>query len=168
MSGPPSWPRTPAGWSVRTVRLAGMGWRAQELDTRLIAARVAVHLGTSGPYAASCARRPHARGAAPSCGSGAPQPVLLPACQSGAGAVLAGDEVMGLTSALFTLGARTAVATVVPVPDEATRPLMLRLHDRIRGGLPVARTLAEAQAATDRDDPAAPATAGGFVCYGGG
>jgi tetratricopeptide (TPR) repeat protein len=100
--------------------------------------------------------------------SRAPQLVLLPACQSGAGAVLAGDEVMGLTSALFALGTRTAVATVVPVPDEATRPLMLGLHDRIRRGLPVARALAEAQAASDRDDPAALATAGGFVCYGGG
>jgi hypothetical protein len=100
--------------------------------------------------------------------SRAPQLVLLPACQSGAGAVLAGDEVMGLTSALFALGARTAVATVIPVPDEATRPLMLGLHERIRQGLPVARALAEAQAATDRDDPATLATAGGFVCYGGG
>jgi CHAT domain-containing protein len=100
--------------------------------------------------------------------SRAPRLVLLPACQSGAGAVLAGDEVMGLTSALFALGARTAVATVVPVPDQATRPLMLGLHDRMRGGLPVARALAEAQAATDRDDPAGLATAGGFVCYGGG
>jgi CHAT domain-containing protein len=98
----------------------------------------------------------------------APQLVLLPACQSGAGTVLAGDEVMGLTSALFALGARTAVATVVPVPDEATRPLMLGLHERIRHGLPVARALAEAQAATKRDDPATLATAGGFVCYGGG
>jgi len=100
--------------------------------------------------------------------SRAPQLVLLPACQSGAGAVLAGDEVMGLTSALFALGARTAVATVIPVSDEATRPLMLGLHERIRRGLPVARALAEAQAATDRDDPATLATAGGFVCYGGG
>jgi CHAT domain-containing protein len=36
--------------------------------------------------------------------SRAPQLVLLPACQSGAGAVQAGDEVMGLTSALFALG----------------------------------------------------------------
>jgi CHAT domain-containing protein len=100
--------------------------------------------------------------------SRAPQLVLLPACQSGAGAVLAGDEVMGLTSALFALGARTAVATVIPVADEATRPLMLRLHERIRRGLPVARALAEAQAATGRDDPTTLATAGGFVCYGGG
>jgi len=100
--------------------------------------------------------------------SRAPQLVLLPACQSGAGAVLAGDEVMGLTSALFALGARTAVATVIPVPDEATRPLMLALHERIRRGLPVARALAEAQADTDRGDPVTLATAAGFVCYGGG
>jgi CHAT domain-containing protein len=82
--------------------------------------------------------------------------------------VLAGDEVMGLTSALFALGARTAVATVIPVPDEATRPLMLALHERIRRGLPVARALAEAQEDTDRGDPVTLATAGGFVCYGGG
>jgi tetratricopeptide (TPR) repeat protein len=100
--------------------------------------------------------------------SRAPQLVLLPACQSGAGHVLAGDEVMGLTSALFALGTRTAVATVIPVPDEATRPLMLALHDGLRRGLPVARALAEIQAAADRGDPAALATAGGFVCYGAG
>lgn len=100
--------------------------------------------------------------------SRAPQLVLLPACQSGAGAVLAGDEVMGLTSALFALGARTAVATVIPVPDEATRPLMVGLHERIRRGMPVAQALAETQAATQRDDSATLATAGGFVCYGAG
>jgi len=100
--------------------------------------------------------------------SQAPRLVLLPACQSGAGHVLAGDEVMGLTSALFALGTGTAVATVIPVPDEATRPLMLALHDGLRRGQPVARALAEAQAASDRSDPAALATAGGFVCYGAG
>ena len=98
----------------------------------------------------------------------APRLVLLPACQSGAGDVLAGDEVMGLTSALFALGTRTAVATVVPVPDEATRPLMVSMHDGLRAGLSPAAALATAQAAVDRGDPAALATAGGFVCYGAG
>ena len=98
----------------------------------------------------------------------APRLVLLPACQSGAGHVLAGDEVMGLTSALFALGTRTAVATVVPVPDEATRPLMVAMHDGLRDGLSPAAALATAQAAVDRGDPAALATAGGFVCYGAG
>jgi tetratricopeptide (TPR) repeat protein len=100
--------------------------------------------------------------------SRAPRLVLLPACQSGAGHVLAGDEVMGLTSALFALGTRTAVATVVPVPDEATRPLMVALHAGLRRGLPTARALAEAQADVDGSDPVALATAGGFVCYGAG
>ena len=98
----------------------------------------------------------------------APRLVLLPACQSGAGHVHAGDEVMGLTSAFFALGTRTAVATVVPVPDEATRPLMVALHDGLRRGLPTAAALAAAQAGTDRSDPVALAAAGGFVCYGAG
>jgi CHAT domain-containing protein/tetratricopeptide (TPR) repeat protein len=100
--------------------------------------------------------------------SEAPRLVLLPACQSGVGSELAGDEVMGLTAALFALGARTAVATVVPVPDEATRPLMVALHDGLRAGLSVADALVRAQAASDPDDPAALATAGGFVCFGAG
>jgi len=97
----------------------------------------------------------------------APRLVLLPACQSGVGQVLAGDEMMGLTAALFALGTRTIVATVIPVPDEATRPLMLALHDRLRHGLPPAEALAQARAATvDPDDPSSVATAAGFVCFG--
>jgi tetratricopeptide (TPR) repeat protein len=98
----------------------------------------------------------------------APRLVLLPACQSGGGAVLAGDEVMGLTSALFALGTRTAVATVIPVRDEATRPLMVALHDGLRQGRSVAEALAAVQAKPDWEDPATAATAGGFVCYGAG
>jgi CHAT domain-containing protein len=100
--------------------------------------------------------------------SNAPRLVLLPACQSGVGSELAGDEVLGLTAALFALGTRTAVATVIPVPDEATRPLMLALHDGLRSGLSTADALAAAQAAVDPDDPAEFATAAGFVCYGAG
>jgi hypothetical protein len=60
------------------------------------------------------------------------------------------------------------VATVIPVPDEATRPLMVGLHERMRCGMPVARAPAEEQAATDRSDPATLATADGLVCYGAG
>jgi len=98
----------------------------------------------------------------------APRLVLLPACQSGVGSELAGGEVMGLTAALFALGTRTAVATVVPVPDQATRPLMVALHDGLRAGMSAADALARAQAASDPDYAAALATAGGFVCYGAG
>ena len=98
----------------------------------------------------------------------APRLVLLPACQSGEGSVLAGDEVMGLTSALFALGTRSAVATVIPVEDEATRPLMVALHDGLRQGLSAAQALAAAQFEAADADHATLATAGGFVCYGAG
>jgi CHAT domain-containing protein len=82
--------------------------------------------------------------------------------------VLAGDEVMGLTAALFALGTRTVVATVIPVPDEATRPMMLALHAGLRRGLPPAEALAHARAGADADDSSALATAAGFVCFGAG
>jgi tetratricopeptide (TPR) repeat protein len=100
--------------------------------------------------------------------SRAPQLVLLPACQSGVSSVLAGDEVMGLTSALFALGTRTIVATVIPVPDAATHPMMVTLHEAMRQGIPPADALVYAQATTDPDDPSALATVAGFVCYGAG
>jgi tetratricopeptide (TPR) repeat protein len=100
--------------------------------------------------------------------SRAPSLVLLPACQSGVGHVLAGDEVMGLTAALFSLGTRTVVATVIPVPDEATRPMMVTMHAGLRRGLSPAEALTQARIAADPDDPTAQATAAAFVCYGAG
>lgn len=103
--------------------------------------------------------------------SATPRLVLLPACQSGVSNVLAGDEIMGLTSALFALGTRTIVATVIPVPDAATHPLMVSLHYALRHGLPPADALTYAQAtanAADPDDPSTLATTSGFVCFGAG
>ena len=98
----------------------------------------------------------------------APVLVVLAACQSGAAEALGGDEVMGLTAALFALGTRTVVATVFPVPDDATRPVVLALHEGLHRGLPPAEALARARAAADPADPAALATAVGFVCFGAG
>ncbi|HEX5495483.1 MAG TPA: CHAT domain-containing tetratricopeptide repeat protein [Mycobacteriales bacterium] len=98
----------------------------------------------------------------------APRLVLLPACQSGVSSVLAGDEVMGLTSALFALGTRTIFATVIPVPDAATHPLMVALHDALRQGISPADALVYAQTKADPYDPSALATVAGFVCYGVG
>lgn len=98
----------------------------------------------------------------------APRLVLLPACQSGVSRVLAGDEVMGLTSALFALGTRTIFATVIPVPDAATHPLMVALHDALQQGIPPADALVYAQTKADPHDLSALATVAGFVCYGVG
>ena len=94
--------------------------------------------------------------------------VLLPACRSGQPSVHAGDEVMGLAQALLALGSQTVVATVVPVPDEATHPLMVDLHARLAAGARPAEALAAAQRAVGTTDPAARAAAAGFVCFGDG
>ncbi|WP_067069475.1 CHAT domain-containing protein [Carbonactinospora thermoautotrophica] len=89
----------------------------------------------------------------------APRRLVLSACDSALSAVRPGDELMGLASAVFALGTSTLVASVTPVPDDETRRLMTDLHDRLVGGTPPARALAEAQQAVGVD---------GFVCFGAG
>jgi CHAT domain-containing protein len=100
----------------------------------------------------------------------APALVALPACQSGLGTPRAGEEVLGLASALLSLGTRTLLATVIPVPDDATAPLMVDLHSRLARGVPPAEALARAQETglKQTDDPAVFASAAGFVCLGAG
>lgn len=101
--------------------------------------------------------------------SQAPRHVVLSACESGRPAVRAGDEVMGLAAALLSLGTRSLVATVVPVPDDASRPLMLQLHRRLRRGQSPAVALAAAQRAPGIARTAeSRCAAAGFVCFGAG
>jgi CHAT domain-containing protein len=89
-----------------------------------------------------------------------PARIVLSSCESGLSAVRAGDELMGFTAALFALGTRTVIAAVVPVPDEATKGLMLALDDELQRGAPPAQALANARTA-------APSHAA-FVCFGAG
>lgn len=96
----------------------------------------------------------------------APRLVVLSACQSGVGATRAGEETLGLATALLALGTRTLVATMLPVLDEATAELMLAVHARLAGHT-VAEALAEAQAATS-GTPEGLAAAGAFGCFGAG
>jgi tetratricopeptide (TPR) repeat protein len=99
----------------------------------------------------------------------APRRLVLAACDAGLSEVAAGDELMGLAAALFSLGMGTLVAAVTPVPDAATRPLMLALHDGLRAGTAPAAALAATQAgALGRDGPGAWAAAASFVCFGAG
>jgi CHAT domain-containing protein len=74
---------------------------------------------------------------------------------------------MGLVATLLCLGTRTIVAPVVAVPDTATMPLMLALHDGLGRGLPPAEALAAASSGSDADGQALVASAG-FVCFGAG
>ncbi|MEU9507172.1 CHAT domain-containing tetratricopeptide repeat protein [Micromonospora sp. NPDC048170] len=96
--------------------------------------------------------------------------VVLSACDSGLSGVRPGDEVMGFTAVLLALGARSLIATVLPVPAGLTTALMLDLHRRMRAGVPPAVALAEAQRAFDTagGGGAAHATAAAFVCFGAG
>jgi CHAT domain-containing protein len=98
----------------------------------------------------------------------APHTVVLPACQSGVTAVRAGDELIGLASALLALGTRSIVCTVLPLRDAVAGPLMDSFHRRLRTGSPPATALAEARHAADQDDPAVYAAARSFICFGGG
>ncbi|MBO4204620.1 CHAT domain-containing protein [Micromonospora echinofusca] len=95
--------------------------------------------------------------------------VVLSACDSGLSGVRPGDEVMGFSAVLLASGARSLIATVLPVPADLTTTLMLDLHRRMRAGVPPAQALAAAQRAFDTGaDGAAHATAAAFVCFGAG
>lgn len=79
-----------------------------------------------------------------------------------------GDELLGLGAALLSLGSRSLIASVIPVPDAEARVLMMRLHRYLRVGTSPAAALAAARARMDAADPSALAVAAGFVCLGAG
>ena len=96
----------------------------------------------------------------------APQVVVLAACDVGRSAVRAGDEIMGLSATCLALGTRHVIASVVPVPDAETVPLMIAFHQRlVRGKTPMS-ALAAAQQQLGHGPPAAMAAAAGFVSIG--
>ena len=81
----------------------------------------------------------------------APHRVVLSSCNSAVGAPSGADELLGVVSALMTLGSVGVVASVVPVDDPSTVPFMLALH-RLMQDQPLGRALVEARRAV-RDDP---------------
>jgi tetratricopeptide (TPR) repeat protein len=86
-----------------------------------------------------------------------PRQLVLSACDSGLSAVHAGDELMGLASAVFSLGTSTLIASVVPVADDLTEALMVELHRELCAGNSASHALAIAQERVPAD---------GFVCFG--
>jgi CHAT domain-containing protein/tetratricopeptide (TPR) repeat protein len=96
----------------------------------------------------------------------APTILVLSACESGLTDVQVGDELMGLASAVFALGTATLIASLFPVPDVATRRLMLALHAGLRSGLSASAALARAQRRLAGSGPTGMAAAAAFVCFG--
>jgi tetratricopeptide (TPR) repeat protein len=95
----------------------------------------------------------------------APYRVVLSSCSSAVGAAVGADELLGLVSALISLGSAGVVASVVPVNDPATVPLMLALHDHLRGGSGLAEALTLARHAVGADSVAR-STAQSFIALG--
>jgi CHAT domain-containing protein len=63
------------------------------------------------------------------------QLVVLSACETASGKLQAGEGVLGLRRALAIAGARTAVMSLWPVQDEATREWMVEFYrSRLSGG----------------------------------
>jgi hypothetical protein len=98
----------------------------------------------------------------------APGLVVLSACDSGFTEAHAGEELMGLSSALLSMGTRSIIASVGLVPDsEATKDLMVDLHRGLVSGLSPSQALHRAQmeaAAT----PEGFVAASSFICIGAG
>jgi hypothetical protein len=98
----------------------------------------------------------------------APGALVLSACESGLSSVKPGDELMGLSAALFELGTGTLVASVLAVPDDHTARFMVAFHDHLIAGRGPADALCRAQVAVGDDNPRAFAAAAAFVCFGSG
>lgn len=99
-----------------------------------------------------------------------PHHVVLAACDTARSLVIAGREVLGLTTALLGQDTCAIVAPTVTIPDAQTRPVMVAYHRRLSAGEPPARALAGAQVEVfeSSDDPHAVAAAAAFVCLGAG
>jgi tetratricopeptide (TPR) repeat protein len=95
----------------------------------------------------------------------APYRMVLSSCDSGLAKPVGADELLGLSSSLIPLGAAGILASVVPVNDPATAPLMLALHENLQAGQSLAAAFAAARVET-RGDPVADAAGRSFVALG--
>ncbi len=97
-----------------------------------------------------------------------PDTVVLAACDAGRPVTAAGDELLGLGATFLSRGTRQIVASVVPVPDAETAPLMVEFHRLLAIGRSPAGALERAQRQLTEDEPMTMAVAAAFVCIGAG
>jgi hypothetical protein len=95
----------------------------------------------------------------------APYRLILSACESGIGTKAGADEVLGLASAMISLGTAGLLGSTVVVDDDAAVRVSLLVHERLRAGDDLAHALHHARQAT-ADDPVAHATALAFLPLG--
>lgn len=97
-----------------------------------------------------------------------PRMVVLASCDSGRSVVCTGDELLGLSATFMARGTAQLIASVVPVPDAETAPLMVAFHTGLAAGRPPAVALACAQKSIRGDGIPALVAAAGFGCFGAG
>jgi CHAT domain-containing protein len=98
----------------------------------------------------------------------APDLVVLSACDSGFTDTHPGEELMGLSSALLSMGTRSIIASVGLVPDSrATKDLMVELHRGLISRMTPSVALHRAQQAV-AETPAGYVAASSFICIGAG
>ncbi|MGE0442011.1 MAG: CHAT domain-containing protein [Gemmatimonadales bacterium] len=91
--------------------------------------------------------------------------VVLSACRTARGRILAGEGVLGLTAPLLAAGTRAVVASRWAVDDDATTRLMVVLYERLLDGTPVGEALHAARLdAIERGEP--PAVWAAFTLVG--
>ena len=90
--------------------------------------------------------------------------LVLSACETGLGAVTAGDDYLGLARSLYLGGTQAIVHSLWPVEDEGTRRFMMAFHDALTGGDAGTAWLAARDAAWAAGLP--PAVYGAFVLGG--
>lgn len=93
--------------------------------------------------------------------------VVLASCSGAGGQVLRGEGPMSLARAFFQAGAPVVVASLWPLPDDASARLFKRFYGRLARGAGVADALAEAQREMARRGVPARAWAG-LVVLGNG
>lgn len=71
--------------------------------------------------------------------------VVLSACETALGEEQGGEGLIGLTRAFQYAGARTVMASLWSVQDQATSELMIRFYKHLRAGLPKDEALRQAQ-----------------------
>jgi len=94
---------------------------------------------------------------------------VLSSCKTAAGRILSGEGVTGLTSAFFSAGVPTVLASLWPVDDAVTVELMRVFYAELAEGEDVATALAAARQEIRRNPATAhPAYWAGFIVAGEG
>jgi hypothetical protein len=91
-----------------------------------------------------------------------PDTIVMSACSVAGSKALQGGALLGLATALTTLGAATVIAPLTPISDASAVTVMQRLHQAIAAGSAPADALAAATLTHDVADP----TAASFVALG--